>query len=123
MVTIKYEESGEAVSDFSIEEWLENIEIAVADVGNTIWERNFSVSTSLPIFAVKRAVAQGRISKDAVQFMYQDEIIRINQYGAILKWPSGFADLEAIYCEDILRAGVNTRKAERAESLDNKENI
>jgi hypothetical protein len=113
MVTIKYCAEGDAVSDFYLDNWLEDVMIAVADVGNTLWERNFEVSTSLPIYIIKREVAKGNISMDDIQFKYDDKIIRVNRYGAIIDWPRGFADKEVDYCEDTLKLAMKMRQAER----------
>jgi predicted ATPase len=40
--------------------------------------------------------------------------VNVNEYGAILDWPEGFFDQSAREAEDILRAAMKKRRAERS---------
>jgi predicted ATPase len=43
--------------------------------------------------------------------------VKVNEYGAILDWPEGFFDQSTQEAEDILRAAMKKRRAERNEGL------
>lgn len=50
---------------------------------------------------------------DGYYFIWKDQKIYINRYGAIQNWPKGFYDQNVEYCEQIIRIGSQTRKEER----------
>lgn len=116
MIIIEYCDGGEAVSDFVCGNWLYKVLHVPTDPA--FYDHVFQVSTSLPIYLVRRAIATGKLSHQLVTFLFGDHKFQANRYGAIMGWPMGFCDMEIHVAEDILRAAMKLRKEER--TLDNK---
>jgi len=108
MITIEYCAEGEPVSDFEYRDWLEKIK--------NYPDGHFQVSTTIPIQAVRLAVARGVLPHQGVCFLYESKIIRVNEYGAILDWPPGFADVDTYHAEEILRTAMARRRRERSQA-------
>ena len=44
--------------------------------------------------------------------------VKVNEYGAIMEWPEGFFDQSTQEAEDILRAAMRKRRAERSKGTE-----
>lgn len=111
MIRIVYCPDGQPVSDFDAESWIHNILLQL-EAGH---DQTHKVSTSLPIHLIKLQVALGLIPADQVVFVAQDQDILVNQYGAILDWPTGFADILGRTAEQTLRAAILKKQKEHSE--------
>jgi len=104
MITIEYTETGEAISDFNYEHWLNNVK-------NNLDSNNvFKVSTSVPVYAVRLAIAKGEIDHTKVKFKYKDRESSVNKYGVVNYWPAGFADVIDILTSKIIETSIIKRK-------------
>jgi hypothetical protein len=107
MTVIEYAEHGSAVTDFNFRDWLYNVK------HNLGKDARFIVSTSVAIHAVRLAIARDEIPAEEIVFQYFGHGFQANEYGAILEWPRGFADVENALAEDILRAAMRKRRIEK----------
>jgi hypothetical protein len=57
---------------------------------------------------VREAISNVEIDHTKVQF--KDKIFQTNEYGAILDWPNGFADIESKTITNILANAIKRRK-------------
>jgi hypothetical protein len=105
MITIFYHHDGDPVSDFEIKEWVYSLLEEHDSVGSV----NKVVSNSLPIHAIRLEVARGNLDCDDVKFIFGGREITCNPYGAINRWPNGFADIDTDYCEKILKEASTKR--------------
>lgn len=113
-IIIEYTEGGNAISDFYVDRWLEDV--LSRDHSHGL----IKVSNETPINAVRQAIVDGRISHEEVAFIYKDHILWVNEYGAISNWPDGFCDKNCRFSENILRKAMNKRKKEdRKKDLSN----
>jgi len=102
MIRIEYCKTGERINDFEVEEWVAGLR-----------DGDYSVSTSVPIWAVKLAVVSGRLSASNVVFIYKGKEVPINEYGAMLDWPDGMANAEERYSCKIIQLARDKRKREK----------
>lgn len=72
-----------------------------------------AVGNSFPILYLLTLVAEQKISHESVQFGFDSNIIKPNEYGAILDWPTGFCDAEDRLASRRLRAQVRRRREKR----------
>lgn len=102
MITIEYCEDGEAFSDFDLELFIEELQET-----ETL---ELQVSTSNVIKAVTLAIVQDKLVHSDIQFMFNEQLISVNEFGVIQDWPDGFADIEAKMCEELITLGIQKRK-------------
>lgn len=107
--TMVYEKDGNAVSDFDLETELSWIISWSEDK-----DHKFYYSTSNIFSRVRKAIVEGDMDCTTIQFEFDDEVLPINKYGALLKWPNGFCDTEIRMAEDILRGAMGMKKIERS---------
>lgn len=98
MITIDYTGIGTPWSDFNYDLFVELVKDYIR-IGRTV---TLKVSTTPPIDGVRLAVAKGEISPDNVQFMFKDQIIRVNRYGRVYNCPEGFLDCRDKIIEQLL---------------------
>lgn len=106
MITIEYCEDGSPVSDFYCEYFVDEIKAAIDEMEDF----NFQVSTTLPIDYIRLAIVKGEIDCTKVALKFNNEIIPINEYGAIVNYPKGMMK----WCdvgEQILRTAMMKRKS------------
>lgn len=100
MITIEYIPTGLAISDNEAENFVFSLK-----------DNDFvSVSTSNVIFAAKVLSLEHNIP---VQFMFNGNIIKMNEYGAIHDWPKGFCDYILNWNSKVIQFAVNKRKKEK----------
>ncbi len=102
MITIEYCEDGEAVSDFNVDRWFKSVVNATKDPFESAYRPNDKVSTTPPIDRVRVAIANGELSCEDVNFIFNGKIIKSNEYGALSEWPDGFCDVGLKLIEKIL---------------------
>lgn len=112
MIYIEYVEYGSAVSDFEYKMWLENIKniLKAVDNGEMKYDSRFSVSTSVPISAVRLAICKGEIDNAHVAFIYKNKVFQADKNGRIADWPKGFADAEGELAFKILTHQAKARR-------------
>ncbi len=69
-----------------------------------------SVSTANVIFAARALSVEKNIP---IQFMYNNEIIKMNEYGAIHHWPKGFCDRDNDWTLRVVKFAMEKRKREK----------
>ena len=109
MITVEYCQEGEAVSDFDVFSFVQDI---IQDLKQDI-DKEIKVSTSDVIHKIRSEIAQNNIHYDAIQFKYKDEIITVDANGRMPYEPRGFADIDMDICDEILNA--NQKKYEENE--------
>lgn len=97
---------GESVSDFNVEWEYEHLRCFIKDTDET-HEKTYS--TANIFHRVRLGVALGEIDYQAVAFVWNDEVLLINEFGSLDLWPEGFLD-QAEYSEDILMASFAKKK-------------
>lgn len=107
MLKVEYCPEGWAVSDWEGADFLLRVRNAT-DNFDTI-----QVSTSLPIYLLQREVVRGNLALETVEIVYNGQSYHINEYGAILDWPTGLADISCHIAQNILEHAMAKRKAER----------
>jgi len=80
--------------------------------------QHWKISTDNVIWAIKSMVTNQEISYDSFEFRFQGKKVEINKYGAILRWPDGFADFQASLTQKTLRYGAERRQKERRRMID-----
>ena len=104
MVTIEYSEYGQSVSDFDYGDWLDDVKENIES------NRTFSVSTGIPIHAIRLAICKGEIDCEKVFFKYLGETFQANEYGAFFHWPNGFASVDVDLSFELIKCARNKRK-------------
>lgn len=109
MIIIEYASNGEPVSDFNYEKWFQDVlKHKDSDIPIT-----YVVSTSLPISVINLSIARGELKHSDIKFKYNGQLIDVNEYGVILDWPVGFADIQTDIITNLLKTAINKRKLER----------
>jgi hypothetical protein len=100
MVIIHYCPEGEAVSDFAVEEWFEEVKRLRKRWGDDDLYRE--VSTTLPVSRVRVAINEGDLSPEDVLFVFRGEELVPTANGRLHRWPEGFCDAEQKLLERLL---------------------
>ena len=112
MITVNYCKVGIPHSDFDLEK---SVNAVIKWLNTQPEDITLPVSTSNIITALKLAVVEGKIAPEQIQFKFEDEILKVNRYGATGPWRNGFADVEAVMSEKIITASIQIRNRERNE--------
>jgi hypothetical protein len=112
MIIITYCKEGKPISDFECEDFLNEVKLTIQylAIQDSFF---FDVSTSGPIYIVKKAIAENEIDYKKIQFVFNHQVLEPNYYGAIINHPKGFADFECQCSESILRAAMKKREKEK----------
>lgn len=111
MITIEYCGSGKPVDDCLAERFVTNMLESVEDSGKDKWAK---VSTENVIQAALTMIIRDGIE---VRFVYKNEILIPNKYGALHNWPKGFCDLTNRLVEERIRLAMKKRKEERENDM------
>lgn len=110
-VVIKYSKDGKAIGDFEVESFVEDV---IANIGKG---KDYIVSSSIAINALRLAIVEGRINKDCVKFLFYGkcglEEVKVTKYGSIENCPRGFCDKDIDICESILINAIKMKKKEK----------
>jgi hypothetical protein len=102
MITIEYCQEGKAISDFEIDQWINNL------ITQGIGE--FKISNSLPAAAIRLAILENRLKHSDVVIKFMDKIFKFNEYAIISDWPYDLFNKETEFCCKILKAQIRKMK-------------
>jgi len=92
MITLQYEPKiGIPFRDGDVDDYINAFKFLI-EGGQ---ELTMLFATDNILEAIRAAVVEKQIPFDSIQFIYGDEIIRINPDGGLSIWPEGFADYTA----------------------------
>lgn len=120
MLIIKYTNEGIVVSDAKAEEWAK--EIIKTYLSFTDEDMTIPVGTAVMISAIRLSVLEGLIPHTEIEFKFNGELLGLNKYANIEKWPKGFCDVETSFIGRILRLQIDKRKEEKANGESSKQN-
>lgn len=107
MITFTYDPiHGIAVPDGMVESEYRNI-IRLKDNGLPLMS---SYSTDNIFGYVRLQIALDKLDCNSVQFCYNGQIFKANEYGAIPDWPNGFCDYMPRLAEQIISTAMAKRK-------------
>lgn len=93
MLNVVYSCTGKAYADITVEhvarETYNTYKNLYANADMTVY-----VSTENIITAFKMLVAEGHIPHTEIKFKFMDEVITVDEFGALSHYPIGFCDIE-----------------------------
>lgn len=78
-----------------------------------LYDQDWCISSENLYNRIRVGIVEGEIDCEDVRFVYGDQILRPNRYGAITDWPKGFCDYNIQLVERILLGSFEVRKQER----------
>jgi hypothetical protein len=85
---------------------------------------NFTTCNENDVHAFRLLIAEGSLPHDKVRFLFGDQTVNINEYGACRDWPDGWADTGARLAENILCATIRKKKQnDKVQKLHPKRNV
>ena len=112
MLRIHYEKEGNAINDFYIDHTYRVDIVAGVHDGR---DDDLHYSTENIFARIRLGIVTGEISFEDVVFVFEDEELKLNKYGALLNWPEKFCQEVTNISEKILRAAFAMHKAEHPE--------
>jgi hypothetical protein len=80
---------------------------------NIDWHYHVKVAQSIVIDAIRYLIVQNQTLLEEVQVIYKEQLLPINEYGAMHDRPKGFCDTQLDIVTEILRAASDKRKREK----------
>ena len=110
MIEIHYAPIGNPVNDFHLDSEIESIKETIRE-----WSEGFRIwySTENIFTRIRYEIVSGNIDEKDIVFVFNDEILPVNRFGAIMNWPNGFCDVNINLSESILRKALAKKKSER----------
>ena len=103
MLRVVYCEQGNPYSDFNL---LENAQLIIDHYQKKIHQNNrdiiIKVSTSNIIQALRVLVSRGNLQSNEICFMFNEDVITINEHCELTKYPIGFMDWNQIFLREII---------------------
>lgn len=94
-ISITYSPDGQAISDFEIEDWANDIvKESQTPISNFTGERVIErkVSNELAINQIRVFIKQGKLNHSEVVFVYNGSELKPDKNGRLENWPKGFCD-------------------------------
>ena len=103
MLTIEYNPiDGATIADGNIDDHIKSL----FDFGSAYYiTSNSNVIWKARLFALE--------NDKKIEFVFEQNTITPNKYGAIIDWPDGFCDLQNRCAEGVLRIAIKKRKEEK----------
>lgn len=101
MLTIKYDAvNGVAVPDGQAEQYAREV---VTLHNSSPRDETVTVSNGLVVDAFRLMVSRKVIHHTEIQFMYNDQVIAVDERGHLKLWPAGFCDYFRSFVVEIMR--------------------
>ena len=113
MITFTYDPiSGRAIPDGMVEVEYKLL-MRLKDAGMPLMTK---FSTENIFTYIRLQIDLGNLDCNDVEFSYNGEVFRANEYGAIPDWPNGFCDYNIGLCEQILTTTMKKYKKKEEEA-------
>lgn len=118
ILVVEYGEGGRVISDFGLEEFVEDVENIIYEtpVGTNA---DIKVSSWIAFQRLRLAVLRGEIAEKKLLFAFQNLVGKLDENGQVEwdgqpnNWPRGCGDIDLAICGELLRGQSNARKVKR----------
>lgn len=110
-LTVNYKQiGGHVFPDGESEKW---VELVIKTFFKRKENVKISVSSALLIRFFLLKICQGSISKDEIEFTFDEKTLEHNEYGRISHWPEGYCDIPIKAVEKLLILAAKKSKKAR----------
>ena len=108
-------DGGYIFPDGKIEAWVnETVKQFKNKLRNNIEEdRKLIVANTIAIDFFRLALAEGRIEKDQIEFVFEGKTLEHNKYGVIKHWPKEYCDIPIKPMVKMMEIGAKIAKEKR----------